>query len=58
MGIGRSHCRALRFLLLACSNVSANRLRRAFDRFSGHSQASQQFHLLAPVVKRGLRTNH
>ena len=49
MGIGRSHCRArLRFLLLACSNVSANRLRRAFDRFSGHSQASQQFHLLAP----------
>src|ERR1035438_212580 len=41
----------LYFLLLACGNVSANRLRSAFDCLGGDLQAGQAFHLFAPVVE-------
>jgi hypothetical protein len=46
------------FPLLTCSDVGANGLRRALDRFGRHFQTSQHFHLLASVIKGNFLSHH
>ena len=49
---------SLGLLPLADADIFPQGLGGSFHRFGSHGQARQQFHLLASVVKRSLRTDH
>jgi hypothetical protein len=49
--------RPLNLLLVSLCDIAADGLRRALHRFSGHFQAGQHLHLLAPMIEGRLLTD-